>query len=437
MLFFLHSLLALSRLFSFSSAAPNPRTPLPLYQQVTRSPSTPLPPSKDPFYTAPAKFEQAAPGTILRIRHAPGNLTTATGNCSSAYNILYRTTDTRYQPSWAVTTLFIPVYQSPPYTSRNTSHHLLSYQIPYNSVDIDASPSYALYSEIPTFPDIPTALGLGWFVNVPDFEGPLASFAAGVQEGHAVLDSVRAVLSAGLGVSHGSRYAMWGYSGGSIASEWAAELQVQYAPELNFAGIAIGGLVPNVTSALSAASGGLFAGLFPAGLLGITRQYPEVYGYVISKLKTTGPYNKTTLLSVKNMDFNEEFAFFQNQDIFQYFIDGESDLQTPILQKVFDNDGYMGYHGVPQMPMFVYKAIADEISVVGDTDKLVDRYCGVGANILYQRNEVGGHLAEYTNGVERVFEWLGSVLDGTYVEKYESVGCTVQNVSVGSDLSLE
>jgi len=133
------------------------------------------------------------------------------------------------------------------------------------------------------------------------------------------------------------------------------------------------------------------------------------------------------------MNFNEEFAFFQNQDIFQYFIDGESDLQTPILQKVFDNDGYMGYHGVPQMPMFVYKAI--EISIVGDTDKLVDRYCGLGANILNQWNKVGGHLAEYTNGVARAFEWLGSGLDGTYAEKYESMGCTVQNVSVGSDLS--
>jgi len=432
MRFFLHSLLALSLLFSFSSAVLSPRTPLPLSQKVTRFLSAPLLPSKDPFYTAPAKFELAAPGTILRIRHAPGNLTAITGNCSSAYNILYRTTDTRYQPSWAVTTLFIPLSY---HTSHNTSSRLLSYQLPYNSVDVDASPSYALHSQIPTSPDIPSVLGRGWFVRVPDFKGPLASFAAGVQEGHAVLDSLRAAFSAGLSVSHESRYAMWGYSGGSIASEWAAELQVQYAPELNFAGMAIGGLVPNVTSTLSAASGGLFAGLFPAGLLGITRQYPDAYEYLISKLQTTGPYNKTTFLSVKNMDFNQESAAFQNQDIFQYFIDGEADTQVPILQKVFDSDGYMGYHGVPQLPIFIYKAIADEVSVVGDTNVLVERYCDVGANILYQRNEAGGHLAEYTNGVERAFEWLGSVLDGTYSMKYESVGCAVQNVSVGNDLS--
>jgi len=72
-------------------------------------------------------------------------------------------------------------------------------------------------TSIPT--DIAEALSRGWWVNVPDFEGPLASFGAGVQEGHATLDSVRAVLSAGLGVDMDSRYAMWGYSGGSLASE--------------------------------------------------------------------------------------------------------------------------------------------------------------------------------------------------------------------------
>ena len=68
------------------------------------------------------------------------------------------------------------------------------------------------------------ALGRGWYVNVPDYEGPTASFIAGVQEGHAILDSVRAVLSSGFGLTADVSYALWGYSGGSIASEWAAEV---------------------------------------------------------------------------------------------------------------------------------------------------------------------------------------------------------------------
>jgi hypothetical protein len=106
------------------------------------------------------------------------------------------------------------------------------------------------------FSDISAALGRGWMVSVPDYEGPLASFTAGVMSGHATLDSVRAVLSSGFGLAtNGTRYAMWGYSGGALAGEWAAELQKQYASELDFAGAALGGLTPNVTSVMEAVSG--------------------------------------------------------------------------------------------------------------------------------------------------------------------------------------
>jgi hypothetical protein len=113
-----------------------------------------------------------------------------------------------------------------------------------------------------------SSLAKGWFVNVPDYEGPLASFTAGVMSGHATLDSVRATLSLretlpGLDLPEDTRYAMWGYSGGALASEWAAELQVQYAPELNFSGAALGGLTPNVTSVLMAINKSYAAGLAP------------------------------------------------------------------------------------------------------------------------------------------------------------------------------
>lgn len=103
----------------------------------TTSP-VPLPPSQDPWYTAPDDFESTSPGTILRLRTAPGNLTTTFSNSSAAYNILFRTTNSHYVPSWAVTTLFVP---------KNASGNvLLSYQIPYNTVNLDASPSYLLYT---------------------------------------------------------------------------------------------------------------------------------------------------------------------------------------------------------------------------------------------------------------------------------------------------
>lgn len=59
----------------------------------------------------------------------------------------------------------------------------------------------------------------------------------------------------------------------------------------------------------------------------------------------------------------------------EYFIGGIADITSPIVLQIINRDGIMGYHGVPQMPIFAYKAIEDEISVVEDTDALVDKYC--------------------------------------------------------------
>ena len=103
MLFSLFTLSVLSSFYALGSARG------PYRHDVSSSFSHPdvLPPSQDPWYTAPAGYQNTAPGTILRIRSAPGNLTKIF-SASAVYNILYRTTDSNYHASWAVTTLFIP-----------------------------------------------------------------------------------------------------------------------------------------------------------------------------------------------------------------------------------------------------------------------------------------------------------------------------------------
>lgn len=302
------------------------------------SSQTPLPPSQDPWYTAPDGFERAAPGTILRIRSAPGNLTSISANCSGTWNILYRTTDSLYKPTWAVTTVFVPAH---PVAA------LLSYQPYYDSVDINASPSYAMYGGVGV--EVNDSLSRGWYVNVPDFEGPLASFTAGVMSGHATLDSVRAALTL---APANTTYAMWGYSGGALASEWAAELQVQYAPELNFSGAALGGLTPNTTSVLQSINKSYAAGLAPPGILGLVNQYPAIYQWVVSQLKSSGPDNATTFLSAENMTLSQTESEYAFQNISSYFVNGlDALLNNVTVSKVVNSDGQMGYHGVPQMPL--------------------------------------------------------------------------------------
>lgn len=111
------------------------------------SPLEPLPPSRDPFYTAPHGFEKTKPGTILRIRHAPGNATTVIANSSAVYNIVYRTTNSNYEPSFAVTTLFVPLKNATSATNSSQTS-LLSIQIAYNTAWVDSTPSYGIYYDL-------------------------------------------------------------------------------------------------------------------------------------------------------------------------------------------------------------------------------------------------------------------------------------------------
>ena len=379
----------------------------------------PLPPSQDPFYTAPPAFETMKPGTVLRIRSVPGNLTSVIGNCSAAYHILYRTTNALFQPSWAVTTLYIPEHSA--------GKSLLSYQYPYNSPDLDHSPSYDFYFE--PSGDVGEALGLGLYVSVPDHEGPLAADGATLGQGLATLDSVRAVLSIGFGLSSNARYAMWGYSGGALASEWAAELQEQYAPELNFSGTALGGTPPNITNVWDSVNGTPFAGMIALASIGVTQQFPDAHKYLISQLKPEGEYNRTTYMSAAKMGAYEGFATFAGQDMWDYFINGRAVLGAPVIQRVLDDNFYMSYHGVPKMQLFMYHAIHDQVARIELTDNLVARYCGVHTNIHYERNTIGDHVGEMTNGQPRALAWLSGVLDGTNTAS--SSGCTIMNVTVG------
>lgn len=149
---------------------------IPSDESVAAPLATPIPPKQDPWYTPTSGWESASPGQVLRVRIAQGQLGLTVDGLGAAYNILYRTTDSNSEPSWAVTTLLIP-------TGVNTaSPSLLSYQVPYDSADLDAGPSYTLSQYAPhgrtpgnCISEIQNALNSGYYVTVPDYEGPLAS----------------------------------------------------------------------------------------------------------------------------------------------------------------------------------------------------------------------------------------------------------------------
>lgn len=93
----------------------------------------------------------------------------------------------------------------------------------------------------------------------------------------------------------------------------------------------------------------------------VTAQYPSAREYLVSQLNPSGPYNATGFLQALNFSAIESIYYFGLHNISEYFVNGlEAIYEAPELVRVFGDNEYEGYHGIPQMPLFVYKAIHDD-----------------------------------------------------------------------------
>jgi len=256
---------------------------------------------------------------------------------------------------------------------------------------------------------------------------------ANILAGKVILDSIRALHKVlgdyGFQVNS-SKVGMWGYSSGGTVTDFAAEYNPSYAPDVKIAGAAIGGLTANITETSRILSGRDVAGLVIQGLLGTTQQYPEQRKYLDSRLKPEGPYNATEFHSASNMSGWDSLQHFAYQDVYEYLQGGVSDLDNPAFKAVFNNEGVAGLHGTPSAPVFIYQAIGDEMCPSPVVDAVVDKFCADGGNIFYNRNTIGGHNDEGHNGRQRALDFLGDVLDGSHVSNYPKKGCKIETVTV-------
>ena len=163
---------------------------------------------------------------------------------------------------------------------------MLSYQSAYDSLTTEDDPSYAISGGalslgglLPNLESalIAPALLAGEAVVVPDTEGENADFSAGPEYGYNTLDSLRAALSSpATGLSGASKIGLIGYSGGAIATEWAAELAPTYAPEVNsrIVGAAFGGTLVDPAHNLRYVEGSTtWAGVIGMALIGVGRAF--------------------------------------------------------------------------------------------------------------------------------------------------------------------
>ena len=232
----------------------------------------------DPFYsyTDSRPLSSYNPGAVLKTRtltyHIAGIPTPL-----KAIQLLYRTTDAQGRPSANVTTVLR--------SHCGDGTKAISYQSFYDSLDPEHGPSRAVAGDVSLGGAIANfesllmvpVLHLCYDVLLPDTEGQTANFAAGPEYGTNTLDSIRAATrSSETGLRADTKVGLIGYSGGAIATNWAAALAPQYAPEVNanLVGFAEGGVLVAPAHNLKYVGGSInWAGIAPMAIIGVARSY--------------------------------------------------------------------------------------------------------------------------------------------------------------------
>jgi hypothetical protein len=389
----------------------------PLHEEVERK-ARPVVPAKDPFYEPPPGFEHAHPGTVLRSRDVELAFMGLVRQPFTATQLLYRTTDLHGMPQATATTVIVP-------TERAAADPvpLVSYQCAIDAVAGRCFPSYALRRGARAigalaqfeFFLVAAALAEGWAVSVPDHEGSKGMWGAPYEPGYHVLDGVRAALHCErLGLSPDAPVGLWGYSGGGLASAWAAEVSGSYAPELNIVGAVLGSPVGDLGHAFRRLNGSFYSGLPAMVVAALTHIYPELDKVIQEHATDEG---KAMLLRIEKMTTAHAVLRLIGMDMGK-LVDQplEQILSTPAVQHVFESIK-LGT-AVPTPPVLIVQAVHDRIVSVDDIDELTNTYQSGGASVTYHRDMFSEHMLLHPMSAPMTLRWLTDRFNGKPLDEH-------------------
>ena len=366
----------------------------------------PLRPDRDPFHRPPAGFEHRPPGTLLRTRVVELAVFGIVPLRVSAWQLLYRSCDLNGEPEASVTTVLLPRGATP-----DRRRPLVSFQCAIDALAPQCFPSYALQrgarslGAIPQLevPLIAAALARGWAVSVPDHGGPGGRFGAPREPGYRALDGIRAALAFGpLGLDASTPVALWGYSGGGLATVWTAEVAARYAPELEIVGAVAGSPVGDPGAAFVRLNGTFFAGFAMVFLAGLRRAYPQLEPVARTQLRA----RYLDMLAKAEVGVTLPLlARLAGRDVGRYSdLDVDTLMRLPEMQRVIADirPGTVA----PDVPLLIVQGVNDEIIAVEDIDALVDRYAAAGAQVHYLRDRLSTHLPLQFIAIPAMLDWI-------------------------------
>jgi pimeloyl-ACP methyl ester carboxylesterase len=379
--------------------------------QELRPKARPKLPSDDPFYQPPPGYQHAVPGTVLRSRDVELAFLGLIPQRAMATQLLYRTTDMNGKPDATVTTVIVPADVTP-----EQPCPLLSYQCAIDAVTSRCFPSYALRRRAVAVGAlaqlelllITAALAEGWAVSIPDHEGRDGTWGAPYEPGYCILDGIRAALGAErLGLSPSAPggstpVALWGYSGGGLATAWAAELCADYAPELDVVGAVLGSPVGDLGHTFRRLNGTFLAGLPAMVIAALVHIYPDLDRVIQEHANDEG---RALLQRLERMTTVGAVMRMAKKDVGVYLDRPLEEILTmPEVQHVFDSIKLGA--AVPTPPVLILQAVHDYMIDVEDIDELAETYSAGGADVTYHRDAFNEHLLLHPLSAPMTLRWL-------------------------------
>lgn len=355
-------------------------------------------PDPDPFYAAPPDLAAYKPGDVLRIRSMPSNLYFPG---SAVWEVLFRSTDSRGLPIAANTTYLLPPNHQP-------DGPLVSYQHIINSLGHKCKIATELYTSDPftqirEAPGLNIALARGWAIALPDHLGPRMAYGAAKLGGQITLDGIRAVKNVPELEVTNSPVGIGGYSGGGMATAWAAALAPTYAPELDIVGVAHGGTPMNLTTMAEALGTNPHPafGLAMAAAIGLEREYPERI-HLDEQLNPQGRWLRSL---ISNGCTNEIMFWGVGRNAAQ-MTDNPNFMDDPDAWAVLRENSLEYYPGIPDAPTFEWHSPTDVLIPVDAIDRTTARYCAAGAYVKTTLTPSPDHLSAAALGLIPALNWM-------------------------------
>ncbi|MFT4083364.1 MAG: lipase family protein [Nocardioides sp.] len=371
-------------------------------------------------YTGAKPLRSIAVGTVLKTRTVDYHVEGVSLPLETE-QLLYRTENALGRPAVNVTTVIRPLVQA------GSDPTVVSYQSFYDSLSPADEPSVAIaggqslggaVTNVETVLFAPMLLA-GATIVITDTEGQGADFAAGPEYGTVTLDALRAVSrSTVTGVGSSSPIGLIGYSGGAIASEWAAEQAPTYAPGIakRIVGTAIGGVLVEPAHNLHYVEGStVWAGVAPMALIGIARSYH------IDLTPYLSAYGKRVMARMDQAPIAEVLGAYPGLTWKQL---AKPAYPTPESVPVYvrvANRLIMGTAGTPSAPMFIGQGsggelegtsggkagigAGDGVMIAGDVRTLAREYCARGVTVKYQSYPLS-HFTSAVTWLPQATAWL-------------------------------